>query len=493
MPRNKHKRNTNTYQVQSVQGPQRMPIGGIHQEPETGVITLQSDLSEQYLGSAFAGLGAALRVLQTSGADELTQQHGYALWRQMQRDPEIDAGLNTIIQGACAQPATVISPLRVKDPRYEQSKKYADFINWMLQHWDIDQWKRQQLRYALTFGNAVSELDWAFVETPKYRNRLIIRNARVQEPEYYGFVVDNWGEIYGVAPLNNPLAMPFANMINLSMDGITNLPGLVPEYKLAIWTWNKRGTDPRGLSHLISAHVPWWSKQRAMEEWSCWIGRYAQPSLWATPGPDAVATCIKVNGQDVIIEPTKALLDALKNYGNASILALAHGSQVNVLEVKGGVDPFVKSIQLFNVEISRALLGQHLATNEGSNNSRAAAEVHAIVLRQLINSCRYYMARQFTKNFIEPVMKANFGDVGELMPIPDLGDGDGYPPSITDVAVLLQSGYFTQDQLIKLDRMLGFPVRETEEPAGPQAISNAGKNAASEYAPPPRKPGAGEN
>lgn len=469
-----------------------MPINGEHQEPNVGVVTTQSDLSEQYLGSAFNGLGAALRVLQTQGSDELTRQHGYELWRQMQRDPEIDAALTTIIQGACAQPLQVTSPLRVKDPRFEQSKKYVDFINWMLQLWDVDQWERQQLLYALTFGNAVSELDWDYVDGPRYRNRLVIKNARLQEPEHYGFIVDNWGEIYGVAPINQPMAFPIGNVVNLSNDGITKLTGMVPEYKLAIWTWNKRSMDPRGRSVLIPAHVPWWSKQRALEEWSCWIGRYAQPSLWATPGPDAIAKCETINGKEVITEPTQVLLKALQNYGNASILALAHGSEVNVLETKGGVDPFVKSIQLFNTEISRALLGQHLATGEGQNNSRAAAEVHAIVLRQLINSCRYFKARQITRNFIIPVMRANFGDVGDLCPIVDMGDGDGYPPTITEVAVLLQSGYFTQDQLPKLDRMYGFPIRETDDPAGPQAISNAGKDATNKYAPPPRKPGTSE-
>ena len=481
----------NTYQILDVQGPQKMPISGKHQEPETGILTIHADLTEQYLGSSFVGLAAALRVLSTSGSDELTRQHGYGLWRQMQRDPEVDAGLSTIIQGACAQPSHIISSLRVGDPDYKRSAKLAEFLNWMIQLWDVDQWKRQQLENALIFGNAVSELDWEYSDNIRYENKLIIKNARIQEPENYGFVVDNWGEIYGVAPLNQPMTFPMSNIIQLSTQGITNLTGMVPSYKLAIWTWNKRGSDPRGKSILIPAHVPWWSKQRALEEWSCWIGRYAQPSLVATPGPDAVAICIKdASGNDVIIEPTKVLLDALKNYGNASILALAYGSKVDVLETKGGVEPFIKSIQLFNIEISRALLGQHLATNEGSSNSRAAAEVHAIVLRQLINACRYFMARQFHQNFIKPVIEANFGDVGRAMPVVDLGDGDGYPPSITDVAVLLQSGYFTEDQLPKLDRVMGFPIRETNIPAGPQAISNQGRaNATTDrFTPPEREP-----
>lgn len=454
-----------------------MPIDGKHQEPATAVVTVQSDLTEQYLGASLMGLSAALRVLNTQGSDQLTQQHGYNLWRQMERDPEVNAGLNTIVEGACAQPTNIVSPLRVTDSEYKQSVKLADFLNWMVKQFDVDQWKKEQLRTCLTMGNAVSEKDWDFVESGRYKNMLVIENLRLQEPENYGFIVDQWGKTYGVAPLNQPGSYQMGNVINLDTNGITILKGAVPTYKLAIWSWKKKGTDPRGTSILIPAHTSWWAKQRALEEWSCWIGRYAQPSIVATPGPDAVTQCIvdPVTGQERTVEPTKALLDALKNFGNASILALAHGSEVNVLQATGGVDPFVKSIQMFNVEISRAILNQHLATNEGQNQSRAAAEVHAIVLRQIINSCRYFMARQFERDIIRPVIEANFGDVGRLMPVVDLGDGDGYPPTITDVAVLLQSGYFTKDQLIKLDRVLGFPVRETDEPAGPQAISNLGK------------------
>lgn len=489
MSRNRNKRrNANTYQVLDVQGPQKMPISGQHKEPSHGIVVVESDLTEKYLGSALMGLQASLQVLSNQGSDILIRQHGYELFRQMQRDPEIEADINTIIQGSCAQPTNIVPNLRVTDPEYKRAKKLADFLNWMLEGFDVDMWKREQLRSCLTMGNAVSEKDFAFVESGPYKNKLVITDLRLQLPEHYGFIVDQWGDVFGVAPLNQPMTYPMANIVQLSENGITALKGAVPTYKLAIWTWKKKGTDPRGTSVLIPAHVPWWAKQRALEEWSCWIGRYAQPSIVATPGPDAVATCDEFGN---VTEPTQALLQALKNFGNASILALAHGSKVDILQATGGVDPFVKSIQLFNVEISRAILGQHLATNEGSNNSRAAAEVHAVVLRQLINSCRYFMARQFQRDIIKPIIEANFGDVGNAMPIVDLGDGDGYPPSIADVAVLLQSGYFTKDQLPKIDRMLGFPIRETEEPAGPQAISNEGKlkdATTNEYAAKPREP-----
>jgi hypothetical protein len=257
--RNQQQKNdANTYQVLEVQGPQRMPIDGKHVEPSTGIVTVQSDLTEQYLGASLMGLSAALRVLTTQGSDQLTQQHGYNLWRQMERDPEVNAGLNTIVEGACAQPTHIVSPLRVDDPDYKRSVKLADFLNWVISRFDIDEWKKQQLRTCITMGNAVSEKDWDFVQDGRYKNMLVIDNMRLQEPENYGFIVDQWGKIYGVAPLNQPGSYMMSNMINLNVEGITPLKGAVPTYKLAIWSWKKKGTDPRGTSILVPAHTSWW-------------------------------------------------------------------------------------------------------------------------------------------------------------------------------------------------------------------------------------------
>ncbi len=471
--------NKNAVQIKEVQGPQKPTVHGNHKEPDKGLVQVQADLTEKYLGTGMIGLQASLQVLSNIGGDDLLCQHGYELYRRMQQDPEIDSGINTLVQGACAQPIQVVSPLRSTEDGYKRSQKYVDFINWTFEQFDVDQWCREQLRTALVYGNATSEADWDYVERGRWAGKFTIKELRLQFPENFGYIVDRWGEIYGVAPLNQAAGtlFPLGNLIPLSANGLaTNLSAAVPRFKLTIWTWEKQGTDPRGKSILIPAYIPWWSKQRAIEEWSCWIGRYGQPSIIATPGQDAVNICVELsNGQQQITSPTTALLNVLKDFKNASALALPFGSTVKLLEATGGAGPFIESIQMFNVEISRALLGQHLATGEGQNQSRSAAEVHALVLRQVINSLRYYKAKQIKRDLIRPIIELNFGDVGELLPIVDLGDGDGSPPTITDVAVLLQSGYFTTDQLSKLDRILGFPIRETTEPAGPQAISNQGK------------------
>lgn len=462
-------------QVTHVQGPPMMGEASLG-----GYIRTDTDLGQKYIGAGLHGLAASLYALSTSSADELLCQHGYELYRKMALDSEIEANLRTIIQAATSEPINVISPYRPSDPRYDRSSRYAEWMNKAFLRFDINMWRRQSMRYCLTYGNTVSEK--AYVEDG---GRIYYEDLRLLEPEIFDFIVDRWNIVHGIVPrgIAQVGTIPVGNMIPLSSTGLATLiPQLIPRYKITHWCWEKRGTDPRGTSHLRAAHIPFWAKQRTMEEWSCFLGRYAQPSLVGTTSPDATLTKDPKTGQ--MLEPTQALLNALQNYRNASVIALPHGSEVKLLDTSAGADVFLKSLAAWNVEISRALTGQHLASNEGQNQSRAAAEVHALILRQMIAYAREFIGRQINIDVIKPLMEMNFGRVYEFMPVMSNGDSDGYPPTITDTMVGYQAGYFTEDQMPKLDRMYGYPVRETNIPTGPQVIANATRP---DIAPPERE------
>lgn len=456
-------------QTKQVQGPQRY-----NREPLVGNVVLNADLAEKYLGRGMMGFGAYLEVLSNVNADELMRQHGYELYERMLTDAEVDASVDALIQASNSQPLQTISPLHVDDPDYALSQELVEFTNFAFSRFDMDSWRKEQLRQCLTYGNAVSEVDWDIIASGKWKDHLTIKALRLQRPQDYGFIVDRWGEIYGVAPLGQAAGtqFPLGNLIPLNTTAHAKLlEGAIPRYKLTVWTWEKRGTDPRGRSILIPAFIAWWSKQRAIEEWSCWLGRYAQPSLWATPGPDAVPLCIThPDGSQTITQPTEALLQALVQFKSGSVLALPFGSTVELLTASGGAEPFISSIELFNKEITRSILGQHLATGEGKSQTRGAVEIQALVLRLLIAGIRRFVANMIRTDLIKPLIEANYGDVGYLLPDVDLGDGDGFPPTVTEIAVLFQSGYFSEDQLTYLDKILGLPLRNTNNRVGPSNL-----------------------
>lgn len=445
----------------SVQGPQ-IP----NQEPLVAQIALTADLQEKYLGKGLVGFGPYLEVLSNRAANDLVRQHGYRIFKQMLTDPEVDASVDALVQASNSQPIAFVNKLKKGELGYAKAEEIRLFVENVYERIPIDDWRREQIRQALTFGNAVSEIDWDVQSD----GRFYIKRLRLQDPEFYGFLTDRWGEVYGVVPLNQASGsiFPLGNLIPLSTNGVKDIVGAVPKWKLSIWTWAQSGTDPRGTSILIPAYIPWWSKQRAVEEWSLWLSRYAQPSLWATPGPNAVPTCINnPDGSQTIIQPTQALLDALMQFKSASALALPFGSVVNLLTANGTVEPFLESIRLFNIEITRAILGQHLATSEGSHQANVSTQLHAMVLRHLIGSIHSFQTRMITKDLVQPLVQANYGDVDkELIPQVSLGDNDGFPPTVTEIAVLFQSGYFSSDQLPLLDKVLGLPIRTTNDRVG---------------------------
>lgn len=474
----RNRNRTETYQIKQVQGPQIMGS-----EPQLGRVAVTADISQKYLGRGAIGFGPTLEVLDNKRGNNLVDTFGYELYRKMAGDSEINASLDLLVHSANSQAMRAVPQLDVDNENYELSLQLADFVNYMFSRFDFDTWRRQQCRYMLTFGNAVSEIDFTWLDKGKYKNHLVIEGLRLQEPEDFGYIVDRWGEVYGVAPKGAAAAMsfPIANYVPITTTGIaTSLPGSVPIYKLSMWAWDKRGTDPRGISVLDPAYIAWWGKQRAIEEWSCWIGQFARPSLWGTPGPDAIAQCIvdPRTGRETITQPTELLLAAMQNFQSASIMALPFGSQLHLLQASGGAAPFIDSISLFNREITRAILGQHLASNEGQGQSRASTDVHSKVLRMLINSLRRFVARKINNDIIEPIIHGNYGDVGDLMPVIDLADGEGWMPTVTEVAVLMQAGYFSIEQLAKIDRLLGLPTRESVELTGPryEASSSSDKS-----------------
>lgn len=458
--------NINVKQSATVQGAQRMG-----KPPLEANVQLRADLAEKYLGSGLVGFGPALHVLQNRDGDPLLMQQGYGLYRKMLTDSEVDASLDVLIQAASSQPLAAISPLTPTDDNYALSKELADFVNYVFSKFDMDSWRREQLRQALAFGNSVSEIDWDIVEDGPWKDHFIVTRLRLQQPENYGFIVDRWGEVYGVAPLGAAAGtqFPIGNLIALSSNPFATkiLEGAVPRYKLAVWTWEQRGTDPRGTSALLAAYIPWWSKQRALEEWSCWLGRYAQPSIWATPGPDALPVCVTLaDGTQIITQPTEKLLEALKNFKSASVLALPYGSELHIAEVTGGAEPFLKSIEAFDAQITKGILGQHQAVAAGADG-KSMEQIRGIILRMVVGGIRRWVAQNIQRDIVKPLIEANYGNVEGLLPVIDLGDGDGFPITATEVAVLFQAGYFSEDQLPYIDKQLGIPVRQSTNRVGP--------------------------
>jgi phage gp29-like protein len=165
---------------------------------------------------------------------------------------------------------------------------------------------------------------------------------------------------------------------------------------------------------------------------------------------------------------------------NSTFIAVPYGTTINTLEVKSNGDAFQRLIDSCNTAIRRSILNQSLATAEASHNSRSAAGVHQDALGIKIIRIKNQLGETWRKSVLRFLTVANFGkDATHLTPKLDLGEGTGFPPSLSEVAQILGAGRWqpTEQQWVRFEKKYNLPVRQKGDTylagEGPQVTPNA--------------------
>ena len=428
---------------------------GTSPAPASVTVGAPADLTQPYLAANINAYMAMLSALPQA-FDDLSGQFGIDIYDQMLTDSEVSASLDVIVYAAVATPPVVDAALTPDDPDYDIAVMVADFVRNMLDGLTISlqDTLRVLVRQALAFGTALGELIYEATD-----DTWLISDIRVTDMRQYTLVVDGFNQIHGIAPTMLHERFPVGSVMPI-YDGQV-LDNVMPRSKALLLAWQPTGSDPRGKSLLRAAYAPWWAKQQIINEMVTWFARFAQPSIWGTTAEGAQDICItNPDGSQTIERPTDQLLAALMQFRNASAIALPYGSQVNAISMSQSGTVFFDGLDWADQAIRRAILKQHLATGEGQHQARAAAEVHQDILGLMILTVRNWLGDQVRRDVFRPIVLANFGDAAErFTPYLDLGDGDGFPISATEVAQLAAVGWFTSDQMAVMDKRLGLPVR----------------------------------
>ena len=104
------------------------------------------------------------------------------------------------------------------------------------------------------------------------------------------------------------------------------------------------------------------------------------------------------------------MLSALLNFKNGSAVAFPTGAKVEPINMSGDGQAFLSALNQFNGEISKGILCQTLATDEGLHDSRAASEVHQDVLDLVVNHVRQTLADMIRRDILVPLVRYNWGD-----------------------------------------------------------------------------------
>lgn len=420
--------------------------------------------------------------------DDVSTDFGDDIYDRMVHDPQV-AACTTIFKASILETGPAITPpiTDKDDPEYDKAKEICDQALRMLS--DIESSFNEALWNlfdSVYLGNKVAEMTYGYGAAIKTGKRIsLLEKFKIKERRATLFAVDAYNNIVGMLVRTPSNFTPIAGQILYEDTGKQNRFLLVPKEKFVISTFRKKDEDPRGTSILRAAYSPWWRKQQVIPEYLKYLTQFAGPSLVGKVAEGAVDVPdpTDATGQKTL-SPQQVMLAAMQAFRNGTAIAIDNGAEIDPLQMTGDGTPFLRSIQESDQQITKAILTQELATEEGKHMARAAAEVHQDVLETLVRQGKLSAQDCLRKQLLRRWVIMNWGDaLAHLAPIADFGATEqrNKPGLWQGAAALMNSQYFSKDQLQELDKMIGVPIRQG-------ATALAFDNAEAKAAPKPEEP-----
>lgn len=445
-----------------------------YQEPTPGErVALRADLAREYVAGGTGGAAIWYQNLARSLAwaiDDLTSDLGDDIYERMLRDAQV-ASCVAILKASIIEDGVTLAPAVDDEAEdgYALAQELADAAQHMLDHLDtpLDDVLWNMLD-ATALGNRIAEQSYLLDRTYTGKEQLTLIALRVKPRHNLAFVVDTFNRLLGFLALIPGLGLvPLQQLI---YDPRT-VPNLLPRDKFAVLTFRPIGSDPRGTSVLRPAYTFWNLKQQVIREHLKYLAQFASPSIIGTT-PDGAQTqpALDADGNPIAgaaISPEQAMTNALTGgFKNGSAAAFPYGSQFTIIESKGEGQAFLAAYQYYDSQITKAILSQTLATQEGQHQARSAAEVHQDILDTIVRQAKRAVCRMVARDILAPWVRYNYGEQAvELTPAVSLGtlEQPDLPALWTAAAALKTASYFAPSQLTDVDAMLNFPRRQPEE------------------------------
>ena len=421
-------------------------------------------LTREYVsGGGWGWYGGRTARTLPNPIDDITADFGVDLYDRMLVDPQVAACINVYKASILETGPSITTAIPDKtNPEYDLAKEICDQayrnIDDLETSFDDVLWN---LLDCIALGNKVAEVTYTTGKNITNGKKILIWDkVKVKARQTVLFAVDNYQNIVGLLVATPPNAEPVPGTTYFT-DG-QKVYGLVPKTKFLISRFREKDSDPRGTSILRSAYSPWWRKQQIIPEYLKYLAQFAGPSLVGITAPEAQPQPDPAN-PGAMISPVQAMLNALEQFRNMTAIAIPGGSQVVPINMQGDGMAFRLGMGDCNQEITKAILTQELATEEGRHMARAAAQVHQDVLDTIVRQGKLSVQSLIRQQLFRRWVIVNWGeDVAHLAPIADLGATEqrNKPALWQGAAALMNSKYFTEDQLQALDEMLGVPIRQ---------------------------------
>lgn len=235
---------------------------------------------------------------------------------------------------------------------------------------------------ALAVGYAVAEIIWDTTNGAWLPARVVPR-----PPEWFGFDRKTGRELRLLDGSREGKALPAAKFVCHTPRISAGVPLLGGLARSALWAWV--------------------FKSYALRDWARFAEVYGQPIRLGRyhegASPDDVET----------------LKRAVFDIGSDAAAVIPREMAIELIEAGGraaSADLYRDLIEYLDRQVSKAVLGQTLTTDQGATGSLAQAKVHDEVRRDLIHADARALAATLMRDLVVPLVRFNLGDA----PLPKL-------------------------------------------------------------------------
>jgi hypothetical protein len=299
------------------------------------------------------------------------------------------------------------------DRKYKKSVEISDFVRQQIDLLNVGiDTTLEEMMDSIVFGNRVAELVWIVKQNKYWLDAIKPKHRRTT-----AFVCDPYNNVLGLIAAIPGAVGPRYTALFIDNQNINQLK-VIPRDKFFVSTFRMRAGDPRGNSVYRPAYAGWWHKQADLPEYAKYKGRFGGTLLWGTTAPNTSARpmretdgTIKRDGQGRVVNqtPQEEMADTLSKADGSRAFAFPHQATVNQLTPVGEGKVFTTSIDMFNREMTMAVLGVIRATMESQYGSKADSKTSQDLLGSLIAWLKGWLGQAFRRDVLYKIVLYNFG------------------------------------------------------------------------------------
>jgi hypothetical protein len=415
----------------------------------------------EYVSGSRGIIRAKSKQALSQSIDSLTRQFGWQVYDAMLCDPIVSGAFDILRLGILGSEMQM-SPTHKKatpdaedTPETIRSKEIADFDTRLIASFDRDWtaflWEALE---ALAYGNKLAEKVYRLEDCGEDKGRLVFETIKFKPRWTWLFVTDGRFNVLGIMAWT------------ADETGVT----VLPRDKFAIFTCQSRDGDPRGTSVLRAAYESWNEKVLLWPDYQKFRTRFGNPKpIGTTAEGERARPPLDANGKSIAgtipVSPQEYLVELLAEWSNDAVIAVPHGTEIDLCEPKGDGKLYREAVDLFNREIVHAILKNARTTLEAEHGSKADSESAQDVTGMAIRLYRRFLSDFVRREIIMPANELNFGkeDARKYTPHPTFADIEhqDFEATAGAFAKLKTAGLIPDELIPTVLEKLGLPIPET--------------------------------